>query len=217
MPDTPIRCTCGTFLVENAAFCHRCGRPLHAQAVAEQEALHEEEQQKLVQSPAAAPTVAIPQPPAPISFGNPIAVRVAFLMSLGILMTSFVPQVNLLLLVWCLVGGWGGVRLYRRLTGFRLSISAGARLGFLTGVLAFVSLAVVIALAMLSSGKEILDQLTAQMVKQNPSIAEAVNNPQMLGATLIMAMMVMFVVVVGICAAGGALGAKFSPPTEPRA
>lgn len=210
MPDTPERCTCGTFLVESAAFCHRCGRPVHPSAIPQQEV-------PPPVAPPITPAANAPLPPLPIGFGNPIAVRVAFLMSLGIMMTSFMPLVNFFILGWCLLGGWGGVRLYRRLTGLRLSVAAGARLGFLTGVLAFVSLTVVIALAMISSGKEILDQITTQMVKQNPSLSEAVNNPGMLGATLIMALFLMFIMVVGICAAGGALGAKFSPPAEPRA
>src|SRR3569833_954786 len=109
MPDAPERCTCGTFLVDNAAFCHRCGRPVRAIAITQPETP--------VEAPPAAPAAAAPPPPLPINFGNPIAVRVAFLMSLGILMTAFVPLVNLLIVVWCLLAGWGGVRLFRRLTG----------------------------------------------------------------------------------------------------
>lgn len=165
MPDAPERCTCGTFLVENAAFCHRCGRPLRADVIIQQE------------TPAAPPPVPPAAPPAvlPIGFGNPIAVRIAFLMSLGILMTTLV--LNLLIVVWCLLAGWGGVLLYRRLTGLRLSIGAGARLGFLTGILAGVSLIVVFALEMLVSGQEMLDQLSAQMVKQNPTFAEVARIP----------------------------------------
>jgi hypothetical protein len=153
----------------------------------------------------------------PIGFGNPIAVRIAFLMSLGILMTTFVPLVNFLIVVWCLLAGWAGVRLYRRLTGLRLSVAAGARLGFLTGLLAAVSLTVVFALGMLVSGQEMLDQISAQMVKQNPGFSEVAKNPSEIGTLLIMAVLLMFVMVVGVCAAGGALGAKFAPPAEPRA
>jgi hypothetical protein len=211
MPETPERCTCGTVLAADARFCHRCGRPVHELTVAEQA--------EFSPVPPAATIVAPPRP-LPIGFGNPIALRVAFLMSLGIMMASLLPLVNLFVFVWCLPAGWAGVRLYRRLTGQRLSVAAGARLGFLTGVFAFVSLAVVMALAMATSGREALDQLTSQMVKQDPRMSEMVNNPAMLGAALIMVMLVFFVMVAGICAAGGALGAKFSPPerthTEPR-
>jgi hypothetical protein len=209
MPDTPERCTCGSVLAENARFCHRCGRPVHELTAAEQAEFAP------TPPPAPAPAVII-QAPLPISFGNPIALRVAFVMAFGVMLTSFLPLLNVFILIWCLLAGWGGVRLYRRLTGLRLSVAAGARLGFLTGVFASVSLTVVIALGMATSGKEILDQLTTQMVKQDPRMSEVVNNPTMLGAALLFMVVLIFVMIVGICAAGGALGAKFASPTPPQ-
>jgi hypothetical protein len=39
-----------------------------------------------------------------------------------------------------------------------------------------------------------------------------VNNPAMLSAGLLMVVMLLFGMVVGMCAAGGALGAKFASP-----
>jgi hypothetical protein len=204
MPETPERCTCGAVLVENSRFCHRCGRPVYELTAAEQE--------ELSPTPPPAPAVVAPPPqPLPIGFANPIALRVAFLMSLGIVMASMMPLVNLFVLVWCLLAGWVGVRLYRRLTGLRLSVTAGARLGFLTGIFAFVGLTVLITLAVAWSGREMLDQLTSQMVKQDPRMTEVVNNPAMLGAALFMVLVMFFAMVVGICTAGGALGAKFAP------
>jgi hypothetical protein len=208
MPEAPERCTCGTFLVENAMFCHRCGRPARALTIPQEESP--------VVAPPVIPVTTAPPPPLPINFGNPIAVRVAFLMSLAILMTAFVPLVNLLIVVWCLLAGWGGVRLYRRLTGLRLTVAAGARLGFLTGVLATVSLTIIFALGMLFSSHEIIDEFAAQMARQPSPLAEVAKNPSAVGTLLVMSMLVMFVLMVGICAAGGALGAKFSPPAEPR-
>ncbi len=212
MPDTPERCTCGSVLAENARFCHRCGRPVHELTAAEEA--------EFAPPPPPAPSAPTPtiviQAPLPISFGNPIALRVAFLMSLLIMMTSFLPLINVFILIWCLLAGGLGVRLYRRLTGLRLSVAAGARLGFLTGIFASVSLTVIIAIGMATSGKEILDQLTSQMVKQDPRMTEVVNNPTMLGAALLFMVVLIFVLVVGICAAGGALGAKLAPPTPPQ-
>ena len=202
MPETPERCTCGTVLVPDARFCHRCGRPVHELTAAEQE--------ELSPTPPPAPVVVAPPPqPLPISFGNPVALRVAFLMSLGIMLAEMVPGVNYLFFAWWLVAGWCGVRLYRRMTGLRLSVSSGARLGFLTGLFAFVSMAIVFSLTMASSaGREMLDQ----MVKQDPRMSEVVNNPAELGALLLMVLFLVFTMVVGICAAGGALGAKFGAP-----
>lgn len=160
-------------------------------------------------APPSAPATVVPPQPLPIGFSNPVALRVSFLMSLGIMLAEMIPGVNYLFFAWWLVAGWGGVRLYRRLTGFRLSVAAGARLGFLTGLFAFVSMAVVFSLTMASAtGREMLDQ----MVKQDPRMAEVVNSPAMLGSVLLMVLVMVFAMVSGICAAGGALGAKFASP-----
>lgn len=209
MPETPEKCTCGATLVEDARFCHRCGRPVHELTPAEQEAF--------APTPPPVPKVVVPPPPLPISFGNPVALRVAFLMSLGIMMAEMLPYLNYLFPAWWLLAGWGGVRLYRRLTGLRLTVAAGARLGFLTGLFAFLSMAVVFSLTMASSsGKDVLDQ----MVKQDPRMSEVINSPVMLGALLILVLVMVFAMVSGVCAAGGALGAKLgtppAPPTESR-
>jgi hypothetical protein len=203
MPDSPETCTCGTILVENARFCHRCGRPVYELTTSEME-----EAAEVSVSATPGPPVVAPQP-LPVSFGNPIALRVAFLMSLGIMMAEMLPVVNWLFFAWWLLAGWGGVRLYRRLTGLRLTVAAGARLGVLTGIFAFVSMAVIFSFTMASSaGRDMLDQ----MVKQDPRMSEVMNNPVMLGAVLVMVLVMVFGMVVGICAAGGALGAKLAAP-----
>ena len=202
MPETPERCTCGTVLVEDARFCHRCGRPANDLTAAEQE------QFSPAPPPPPPPVVAPPQP-LPIGFGNPVALRVAVLMSMGIMMTEILPFVNYLFFAWWLLAGWGGVSLYRRITGLRLSVAAGARLGFLVGLFAFLGMAVLFSFLMASSaGHDLLDQI----VKQDPRTAEVVNSPAMLGTVLLMMLFMVFAMVAGICAAGGALGAKFAAP-----
>jgi len=107
--------------------------------------------------------------------------------------------------VWWLAAGWGAVVLYGRMTGAALSVKAGARLGSITGVLVFLSLTVVIACTMLVAGKE----LFSEMVKQNPQITPVLDDPAELAGAVLMALAVFFTVVVGTCAAGGALGARF--------
>ena len=207
MPESPETCTCGTVLADKARFCHRCGRPVGGLTV--------DEPEDVPVAAVVAPPIAVapPQPP-PVGFGNPIALRVAFLMSLGISLAEMLPVLNWFFFVWWLVGGWGGVRLYRRLTGLRLSVGTGARLGFLTGVFSFVSMTVVISLSMASTaGRDTLDQMVKQM-KQDPRLLEIVNNPTMLGAAMLAALLIGLVVffasVTGLCAAGGALGAKYA-------
>src|SRR5579883_1420578 len=191
MPET---CTCGTNLVENARFCHRCGRPVFPETHS-------------VETP---PAPIAQQPPtkqpAPVGFGNPIALRIAFLMSIAVMVLEMIPFLQILFVVWCLIAGWGAVRLYRRITGLTLTTSSGARLGSLTGILTFLSIAVVMALAMLFNGKELIQQ----MVRQNPEVSQVVNNPAALTLGFLFGLLILFAMVVGTCAAGGALSARWA-------
>ena len=197
MPDT---CTCGTQLVENARFCHRCGRPTFESepAVESQPPLAFE----LAEKPSARALAAA----LPVGFRNPVAMRVAFLMSVGIMLIQMIPGVNLFFVVWWLAAGWGAVVLYRRMTGSVLSVKAGARLGSITGILTFLSMTVIIACSMLVAGKE----LFAEIVKQNPQISPVLDDPAELAGVVLMVMAIVFATVVGTCAAGGALGARFA-------
>jgi hypothetical protein len=202
-PDsvTPERCTCGAKLVENARFCHLCGRPVFPPEIPENT--------EAVQSPLAAfPPMsgATGSAPLPVSFSNPVALRVAFLMSLGIMLMTMIPVVNVLSPVWWLVAGSCAVLLYRRLTGMSLSVKAGARLGSITGVLAFLSLVVIIALTLALTGND----LFKEVVRQNPDASQVLNNPPALAMAVGFALLILFAMVVGICAAGGALGARFA-------
>lgn len=197
----PENCTCGASLAENARFCHLCGRPVF-------------EPEKPEAGEALPPLVGVlPQMPAasrplqlPVSFSNPIALRVAFLMSLAIMLMTMIPVVNVLSPIWWLVAGLGAVLLYRRLTGLSLSVKAGARLGSITGVLAFLSLVVIIALTLALTGNELFQE----MLKQNPDASQVLNNPPALVMAAAVALVILFAMVVGMCAAGGALGARFA-------
>jgi hypothetical protein len=192
----PEYCTCGTQLVENARFCHRCGRPTSEPEIAETSPPIPQRQ----------PTLQEKLAQLPVSFSNPIALRVAFLMSLAIMLVEMIPVLNVLFFLWWLAAGWGAVLLYRRITGLSLSVSAGARLGSITGVLTFVSTAVVLTLTMVFTGKQFLDQ----MIRQDPRMKQVVDDPAMLATVFLVVLAVVFSLVVGFCAAGGALGARFS-------
>lgn len=193
----PEYCTCGATLAENARFCHMCGRPTFEMpaAVASEN----------VPAPSPVPTPTA-RPPLPVTFNNPIALRVSFLMSLGIMLAQMIPGVNLLFVVWWLAAGAGAVLLYRRLTGLALSVKAGARLGSITGVLTFVSMAIIFALTMVFMGKDVFQQ----MAKQDPQISQILNDPASLVAVFSLVLVLTFAMVVGTCAAGGALGARFA-------
>jgi len=197
----PENCTCGAKLADRARFCHLCGRPVF-------EPEKPEAGEALPPLVGALPQMAgVPRPiQLPVSFSNPIALRVAFLMSLAIMLMTMIPVVNVLSPIWWLVAGLCAVLLYRRLTGLSLSVKAGARLGSITGVLAFLSLVVIIALTLALTGNELFQE----MIKQNPDASQVLNNPPALVMAAAVALVILFAMVVGMCAAGGALGARFA-------
>ena len=102
--------------------------------------------------------------------------------------------------------GWCGVLLYRRFTGFALDIRAGARLGSITGVLTFASLVVISTLTLTIGGQS--EDIFKQF-RQDPQMAQVLNEPVTLAAVFPFALVIMFAIVVGTCAAGGALGARY--------
>ena len=199
----PELCTCGARLAENARFCHLCGRPVFGPEIPESA------------PPAALPQMAFAQAAAsplshgglaqlPVGFRNPIALRVAFLMSLGVMLMTIVQI--LLSPVWWLVAGLCAVLLYRRLTGLSLSVGAGARLGSITGVLAFLSLVIIIGVMLALKGNDAFQEV----LKQNPSASQALNDPSSVVIASLFVLVFLFAIVVGTCAAGGALGARFA-------
>src|SRR5437762_205076 len=131
----PEYCSCGVELVADSLFCHKCGKP--QREIVEPETalpapLHEE-----LAPPSPPPS--LPQP-LPLNFHNPVAVRVAFTVALAASLLSWVPVVNMLM---CLAAGFFAVFFYGRRTGCRLNVKAGMRMGWITGVMIFVIMAVI--------------------------------------------------------------------------
>ncbi|HXN49469.1 MAG TPA: zinc ribbon domain-containing protein, partial [Bryobacteraceae bacterium] len=116
-------CTCGAELPPDARFCHKCGKPQREELV-------------IVEEPPAAPPPPPPvAAPIPIGFRNPLAFRVGFLSALMALLLTFLLTPGLPL--WLTAAGFLGVYLYRARSGETFSTRNGARMGWLTGVLAF--------------------------------------------------------------------------------
>jgi len=185
-------------LAEDARFCHRCGRPTVEIAAEE----------PTPQQPVSNPQLTAAQKLAqlPVSFANPIALRVAFLLAMAIMLVQNIPVLQLLFVIWWLGAGWAAVLWYRRLTGSALSVQAGARLGSITGVMIFAAIAVESALQMLVAGRQVFEQLAAQDAR----VTQLLNDPVMLGVVFLVTIGFIFTAVVGLCAAGGALGARFT-------
>lgn len=198
-PDRPENCTCGARLVENARFCHLCGRPVFDFPAPE-----------ILETPAPRPAAAQANAgartaPLPVGFSNPVAVRISIIMSLATMLVEMIPGVNLLMIVWVLAAGWCAVVLYRRTTGFALSVGAGARLGSITGILTFLSLLVIVTVTVTVMGKDAFEE----QFRRDPQISQVLNDPGLMVATFLVALVILFAVVVGTCAAGGALGARY--------
>jgi hypothetical protein len=124
MPDI---CTCGAQLPPDALFCHKCGKP-------QREILAEpsEERQAAGPPPVAPPPLADRVvSPAPALFQSRLAMNIGLKVALGATLFFFLPYLN-----W-LGAGFFSVFLYRRRTGQRLNMESGVRIGWITGLLMF--------------------------------------------------------------------------------
>ena len=198
-------------MVEDARFCHKCGRPTSGEAEIQVEI----------------PRVAVTPPPLPVSpqiddtrvsFANPAALRIAFAAAALSILLDSIPFISFLFVLWSMGAGFLAVWLYRRRTGKAVSVPNGVRLGWITGVFTFVILTVmvtVVVLAITSNGKlasEVHQQL-AGMAQHDPNYQQALSvfeNPSTLASTIIYSLCTFFVLLSLASVAGGALGARFS-------
>ncbi len=166
-------CTCGTKLVPDALFCHRCGRPLRP-------LLNNEEEAPEDAPPAPEPVPSAPDrvvlsvsgPPGavPVEMRNRIAVRSALVAAalsqllLNLLpVLSFVPVLGgglVFLGFFALIvgGGWYASFLFQRRSGEPASLRSGARLGWICGIFSFVISTIFFslsALALINSGSAV--------------------------------------------------------------
>jgi hypothetical protein len=198
MPDF---CTCGAQLPPDALFCHKCGKP----------------QRDIVVPDALAPDVSAPVPPpelppaAPrLSFRDHVAVRIAIYVGVAATVLSLIfPLVN-----W-LAAGFVAVYLYRRKTGRFLDVSAGVHMGWITGLVMFPLGAVVFA-ANAISGR--WGALWLEQMKNTPTPDPATQRQMVeffqsgvgMAVALLFSLGFLFLVIIGLSVAGGALGAKVS-------
>lgn len=194
--------------IDGALFCHKCGRPLFDQPVAEPEL-----------APDPLPEAAVAPLPAEISFRNAVAVRVGFLVAgLGIFTTNLtallgsVPLQFLAFISLSMASGYLAVWLYRRRTGQELSVKSGAQLGWITGVLSFLIVVVILTLTIALVG---FDQLETAF--RDPAVTGSIapaemerllNNPAALATALAFTLGVIFGAYTVAASVGGAVGAK---------
>jgi len=201
----PEYCTCGAQLPEDARFCHKCGRPQRDEPVLVEDPPEVQ--------PILAPLPMAPPPPveAPISFRNATAVRVAVLAGVPVFLLSAVA--GPLMLAVPVAGGFFAVYLYRRRTGQRVSVVAGARLGWIAGIIVFAILTMLLTmLVLMLSQPDLVQNMRDQMAKMSSISPEEVTKridllrtPSSLALVLLDA----FLTYTLLTALGGAVGAKF--------
>jgi hypothetical protein len=198
-------CTCGATPPEDARFCHKCGRPLYELVEAEPAP---------VAVPPPLPVVEVPKQTG-VTFRNPGAVRAGMLVAAAVCLLQSIPFPAILQPLWLLVlllgGGFLSVYLYHRRTGDEVSVLAGARLGWMTGLFVFLVTLVLFTITIVGMGMQRFFQeiLAARGTPELSEQFEAIlQSPGGLAAMLFLALLTMFFLLTVIASAGGALAAK---------
>ncbi len=201
MPDF---CTCGAELPPDARFCHKCGKPQREEPAIEEVA---------IEKPAAPP---LPPHPIslPISFRNPLALRVGFFAAMLALLLNI--MVSMACPFWLTAAGFLGVYLYHRYSGEFLSIRSGAKLGWITGLLSFAlsSVPLVYVYVQQVTAPDYIAHLREQVGKfpfppgfEEQMIA-SVQTPAGIVTQVVVLLVMLFVLFTLFPLIGGALGAK---------
>ncbi|MCC6589442.1 MAG: zinc ribbon domain-containing protein [Bryobacterales bacterium] len=202
-------CTCGTRLVEDALFCHRCGRPTRDLSARDEPAVETAPVEAAPAGPKPPPLPAVHE----INFHNRMAVKTAMLMAMMVSMMLFMPFGGIVrTLASFLVlpaAGFGAVYLYHRRTGAFLSVGSGARMGWLTGLFIFLIALVMLSLMIIAlTNDEIRESVRQQVYAAGAEInfdefVANLQSPQLFGA-----LFVLFLFFTALPMIGGALGAK---------
>ena len=196
----PEFCTCGAQLPPDALFCHKCGKPQRELVAPE---IHTPEHEEFVPPPAPLP---LATDALPMSFRNPVAMRIAFTAAILGALLSWVPILNVIL--W-LGAGYFAVFFYRRRTGHLLNLGAGLRMGWITGVMMFAIVAVLFTAFVIvfnvSGGIEVLQSQFRNA--SDPKVQEALQTLRS-GSGIAIFLMQLFLFITCLSMIGGALGAK---------
>jgi len=215
-------CTCGAKLPEDARFCHRCARPVREDDPIllppepdEETAVGPADSGVEAQAASDAPVTL----PAEVSFSSPLAVRVGFLtaslVQLVVMLIAMIHAVPLLPFVLA-AGGAYAVVLFCRRSGRTLSITEGARMGWISGVFGFVISTVLSTAGLVASGRGIVNLLeenlkTARLDSDTTAKAmELIRDPQILVVFIVLMLLFNFLLVAVVSSLGGALGARLT-------
>lgn len=200
----PEFCSCGVQLPPDAVFCHKCGK-------AQRDLVEsEEDTPALVFAPP--PPVAAPPQALPLDFHNPVAVRIAMVVALCAALLGFTV---LPILSW-LAAGFFAAFLYRRKTGSRIYVGGGVRIGWITGLIMFGIWTVVLtAVALPAAMSGTLITTFQKQIKNSPwqdpamltQMTQMLQTSQGVATAVVVFFLMLFVFIICLSMAGGALGA----------
>lgn len=204
-----MQCTCGAQLPDDARFCHRCGKPQYEEDIA-----------RIEQMQIPAPTVA-PPPSGKIDFANRKAVLVSIAVSMLTLFVFTASSVlmpfaaSLLILPLFCFAGFTAARWYTKQTGEAITAQAGARLGFMTALWAFLVVVVIcVLMAIFVSNTQLRDELVSIINAQsNPAalqIAKMLDDPRRFILLMMGELLVNFCLFTFPSMLGGMLSVRFS-------
>jgi len=198
MPDI---CTCGAELPPDALFCHKCGKP-------QREIVTPEPSTMGFPAPAVAqaPPPAVDEPR--LTFHDRAAVRIA--LRVGVVATILglvLPFVN-----W-LAAGFFAVFWYQRKTSRLLTLNSGVHMGWITGVVMFPMGAVAFVIDAIAGHwgtlwQEQLKNLPTQDPALQHQMAQFFQSPVGIAFLFLFSLVFLFLLIIGLSIAGGALGAK---------
>jgi len=152
-----------------------------------------------------------------VTFGTPGALRSCYWSAAFAAIIMSLPYASLLCFIVYPAAGFYSVYSFRRQTRRGVTLKAGAKLGFLTGVITFALVLILLTIASTMPGSpgisESLDELETSFEQQGD--AELVSqvqklraDPTALALLALISLSVGFGVTTGFATAGGALGAK---------
>lgn len=202
-------CDCGSAIPENASFCPGCGKPLTVEA--------REAERVANQLPTPREGEEPKGPLQDVDFGTPGALRACYWSAaFAAFFLSYPPLLMLCFAIYP-AAGFYTVFSFKRRSGREISVKAGAKLGFMTGVIAFALGLVLLALLTAMPGSPEVGEGIEQYAEflENDGQAEAAAQVRLLQDDRgMLAIVLLIFLVTGFAAstvfttAGGALGAK---------
>lgn len=210
------RCTCGAILVADARFCHKCGRPLREEVVPPDE---DENAPEPVQVQPQTVRIELPPdaPPAglQVSLFNGLTLRASLVgAAVQFLATIILGMVaGVLAQIAPIFAGVTACVIFQRRARTQLGVVQGARLGWITGVVCFLMVTILLAVTLaLANNESVMAEVRAaasssQMQKEALTAMEKLREDP---KNLLMVLPFQFLLLTLLGSIGGALGAKLT-------